>query len=54
MSCTIKKENKFLYLPRKIYGKWYWLKTITEVTTTKTCVVNGNVQNIVIKKEYYL
>jgi hypothetical protein len=54
MKYEIKRKDKFLYLPKKIHGKWFWLRKITEIVTTQRCVVNGEVQSIIIKKEYYL
>lgn len=54
MNCKIVKQDKFLFLPKKIHGKWYWLRTIIEVTTQQSHIVNGEVSNIVVKKEYYI
>lgn len=39
----ITNNKKFLWIPKKIDGKWYWLKEITVQTKTDLMSIGGNV-----------
>ena len=42
--------KKFLWLPKKINGRWVWLKKVTVYIQNKIMTIDGQVVTIVNKK----
>lgn len=41
----VKREQVRLWIPKKINGKWYWLRKVWKYTDIIEMVVEGNVVN---------
>ena len=39
-------SKKFLWIPKKIDGKWYWLRTITIQTKYNTMCIGNRVTQV--------
>lgn len=44
--------RKFLWLPKRIDGKWHWLKTATVQTKTELMSIGGKISEV--KKVKYI
>ena len=45
-------KSEFLWLPKKIYGKWFWLQKVTVIYKVCNQVVDGKEVEFVVSKEY--
>lgn len=52
INTIIGKEEVFLWKPKKISGKWCWLRKVIKKTTTYYIVVNGKMTPL--KKRRYI
>lgn len=49
---NFRTEDKFLWLPKKIYDKWHWLEKVKVVYKTCQQSVGGEVVEYVVSKWY--
>ena len=48
----IRSYSKFLWLPKEIDGKLYWLRKIRVVETTNSLIIDGKLRTVSSKTEY--
>lgn len=50
----IKYRNKFLFLPKKIDDKWYWLRKVFVKTEYQLISTGHFTEEKIVSNEYYL
>ena len=51
---TKEHEHKFLYLPKKIDGKWYWLRSVIIVREKCVQTIGGEEVEYIMSEQYII